>query len=118
MILFLAVLASSSCAAISHQTYKEKLSQVDRSDGIDKEEAVVIAQNKMIETSNDKDHRISKPIVKESKFEGTDCWFVRFNLKFEFGHIMERMLGTPWIGYYIDKTTGDIKGEDSWYPDL
>lgn len=105
--------------------YKMKLKEVNVSDGVNKEEAILIAQNALIEEGIGDDYRISAPIAIESSLV-KGCWFVKFNEKIKFGHTLERIFLTlvgggphpPWYGFHIDKKTGEIKKKDYWYPDL
>jgi hypothetical protein len=94
--------------------YKEKLTKVDFSDGINKEEAIIIAQNYLIDKGIDKDCVIDKPKVTEKQWWiPKGCWEVRFKASFE----VKTKQGLEWFSVYVNKTTGKIKGK-SWGPDL
>lgn len=89
---------------------KDKFSQLDLSDGVSKEEAVVIAQNYLIEKGIDKDCNILKPEVKESKLVD-NCWAVGFNAAAR----VRSESGLEWFALHIDRNTGEIKGQ-GWGP--
>ncbi|MFH1202247.1 MAG: hypothetical protein V1674_05095 [Candidatus Omnitrophota bacterium] len=103
---------------LDHKTViKEELKQIEISDGVSKKEAIIIAQNELIKDGLEKEYYISKPIITESKLVD-GCWFVRFNMKFKFGYILEKILFLGrWCGYHIEKKSGEIKMKD-WGPDL
>ncbi|MDD2751565.1 MAG: hypothetical protein PHN59_00330 [Candidatus Omnitrophica bacterium] len=89
---------------------KDKFSRLDLSDGVSKEEAVVIAQNYLIEKGIDKDCNIMKPEVKESQLVD-NCWAVGFNAIAK----VRSESGLEWFALHIDRTTGEIKGQ-GWGP--
>lgn len=95
---------------------KEKFKQLDLSDGVDKKEAVIIAQNHAIEQGWDKDYNISKPIVKDfkNKLYETEEWEVTFNATY--GSNVKQAKGFGAVGLYkgyawvyVDKKTGEIR---------
>ncbi len=92
--------------------YKAQLKAVDRSDGISKEEAIIIAQNYLVDQKADKKFAITRPRVSESKLIN-DCWAVSFprTLRETLQH------GPLWSVVDIDKKTGKIRSSGGW-PDL
>lgn len=93
---------------------KEKIKQVDVSDGVSKEEAVTIAQNYMLEESfNVKDViDFLKPKVGNSGLI-KGCWAIIFHSTFK----VRMKSGLKWYTVHIDKKTGEIKSQ-GWGPDL
>lgn len=79
-----------------------KAKTIDASDEISKEEAVLIAQNALIE-NEDEDVDILHPSIRESwLIKG--CWAVTFNVsrRFRSEH------GLKWFAVHIDKKDGKI----------
>ena len=98
--------------AKSPDYYRAQLQEVNFSDGVSKEEAIVIAQNYLIDEKADKAFAITRPRVSESKLiDG--CWAVSFprTLRETLQH------GPLWSVVDIDKKTGKIKSSGGW-PDL
>jgi len=89
---------------------KAKMKQVDVSDGVSKEEAVIIAQNDMIDDDGADKVYLNKPDVKESGLVD-GCWYVGFDTRFK----VRVKTGLEWYGIHIDKKTGEIKGR-GWGP--
>ena len=90
----------------------EKYKKIDLSDGINKEEAIMIAQNYLIEKGIDKDCIIAKTKVMDKEWWIPDgCWEIRF------GAIdsIKQKQGLEWFSVYIDKIKGEIKGK-GWGP--
>ena len=90
---------------------KEKLRDVDIHDGINKEEAIIIAQNDIISNNiGDSKLNIHKPKVVESQLvEG--CWRVIFKARFS-------VKMKNWLFWYVvevDKKSGEIKSH-GWGP--
>lgn len=93
---------------------KENYQQLDFSDGISKNEAIIIAQYDLIkDEGKDWDLNIKKPRVKESGLKDVigDCWAVIFdaNLKMKFKS------GLKWYTIHVDKKTGEIRSR-GWGP--
>ena len=81
---------------------KEKAKAVDASDGISKEEAVLIAQNLLIE-NNIEEADVLHPTVRESwLIKG--CWAVTFNLSWRY----RAEHGLRWYAAHINKKDGKI----------
>lgn len=90
---------------------KAKMKNIDKSDGISKAEAIVIAQNYLIdEDYSDKDVIIYKATVTDSQLV-TNCWRVIFNATRK--TILEN--GLKWFAIDVDKNTGEIKSQ-GWGP--
>ena len=84
---------------------KEKLKEVDFSDGVSKEEAIIIAQNYLLEKKVKLENmNFIKPKVGESDLI-KGCWAVVFAARFKFK--MES--GLQWFIIDVDKKTGEIK---------
>ena len=97
----------------SREAYRAKLTQVDLSDGVSQEEAVIMAQNNLIDDGTDKFCILSRPSVKESHFtvdgDGrplAPCWEVTFPTTWG----VRLRQGLFWGEVLIDKRTGQIKG--------
>jgi hypothetical protein len=83
-----------------------KFNNIRLSDGIDKTEAIVIAQNYMINEADDfcKNFNILKPTVEEDpKFP--DDWLVGFPAMAAF----RLKTGLKWNAMYVNKKTGEVK---------
>ena len=98
--------------------YRAQLQQVNFSDGISKEEAVIIAQNHLIKGGTDKEVALSKPSVEDSRFtvDGAGhplapCWEVNLNATWK----VRLESGLKWYSVHIDKKTGQIK-VSGWGP--
>lgn len=89
---------------------KAKAQQVDLSDGVSKEEAVIIAKNYAIEKREDDRCIISRPHVEESSLiDG--CWSIKFPTTWR----VRLSQGLKWAEIHIDKKTGQIKAS-GWGP--
>lgn len=96
----------------SPDDYRAQLQRIDLSDGVSKEEAIIIAQNYLIGEKADKEFVLSRPRVSDSKLiEG--CWRVSFPRALR--ETLEH--GPLWSVVDIDKKTGQIKSFGGW-PDL
>lgn len=100
---------------------KEKYKQLNLSDGVSKEEAIVIAQNYMIDEGLDKSYVILKPAVEDFEFNQWNEWRIIF--KATYGESIKQanvfgLLGIFkwWISLNIHKKTGEIKSVGG--PDL
>ncbi len=87
-------------------------SKVDSGNGIDREEAMIIAQMRISKTMEAQSHKVTEPMV----LSGTnaqaypDYWFVIFPPKF---------FSFQWSTQYlvvIDKKTGEIRHASPWNP--
>lgn len=84
---------------------REKFKNVRLSDGANKEEAIIIAQNYMINEENDfcKNFNILKPTVEEDpKFP--EDWIVGFPTTAAF----RLKTGLEWNAMYVNKKTGEV----------
>ena len=88
------------------QVIRDNLSQVDISDGVSKEEAMIIAQNYMLNKRSDieKDFNIRKPWVTPTSLF-PDSWVVYFPTTFSF----RNSTGLKWGGMFVNKKTGELK---------
>ena len=100
------------------EDYRNKLKSVDPSNGISKEEAMIIAQNDLIDDGTDKFCALSKPSIGDSRFtvDGTGhtlppCWEVHFNATLK----MRLKSGLRWFRVLIDKKTGQVESS-GWGP--
>ena len=104
--------------AKSSDYYRAQLRQIDFSDGVSKDEAIVIAQNHLIDGGADEEVLLSKPSVEDSRFtvDGAGrplapCWMVRFDATLK----VRLESGLKWYSVDIDKKTGQIK-VSGWGP--
>jgi len=121
MILSSSLLTSKGAAMGNMSDYKtqikENYKKVDLSDGVNKEEAIIIAQNYMVEQKEDfwKVFKLSKPQVIDvdlndpifRKLDSTiyrENWIISFptTLKFRW------KTGLKWNTIYVNKTTGKV----------
>ena len=77
---------------------------VNASDGISKEEAIVIAQNYAVDKKLDGIAEISRPKVEDSSLVD-NSWLVQFPAKWK----VRLEQGLNWAEIHIDKKTGEIK---------
>lgn len=89
---------------------KEKFKNINLSDGVSKEEAVIIAQNDMIDDGGADKVYLTKPKVSESGLL-EDCWYVGFDVRSK----VRFRNGLQWYSIHIDKKTGEIKSR-GWGP--
>lgn len=90
--------------------YRERLKEVNVSDGVDKEEAIIIAQNYVIdaiERGEDfpKKLGLSKAQLSEDPYDiknFPDDWVVLFPMRYG--------LFKTWDVFYVNKTTGKVVG--------
>lgn len=92
---------------------KEKYKKVDLSDGVGKEEAIIIAQYHMIEEGMDKSCNLgSAEIFSENDpYWDKNSWHVSFKTT-----VKERVKsGSKWVTVNIDKKTGKVE-ISGWSP--
>jgi len=85
--------------------YREKLKEVNIFDGVSKEEAIILAQNHIVD---DEELRtmciVQKPKIDESRLsEG--YWRIQFPLRWKYGIGWLRR----WSILYVDIKTGEVK---------
>ena len=104
--------------AKSSDYYRAQLQQVNLTDGVSKEEAIIIAQNNLIDDGTDKSCVLSRSSVKDTGFtvDGAGhplapCWEVRFNATWK----VRLESGLKWCEVLVDKKTGQIK-VSGWGP--
>jgi hypothetical protein len=88
---------------------KEKYKKIDLSDGVSKEEAIVIAQNYLIEQGRDTtcDLRSAEIFGENDRFWDKNSWHISFNTT-----LGERLkTGINWITIHIEKQTGRLACE-------
>ena len=98
--------------------YKEQIKQqfknMDSSGGITKGDAVVIAQNYIVDKGIDKNCVITRPKITDKGWSIPDgCWEISFKATAN----IRRKQGLEWFSVFIDKSQGTIKGS-GWSPDL
>ena len=85
---------------------KEKFKNIDLSDGVDKEEAIIIAQNHIIEENLDKvyDLRSANIIAENDPYWPPGKWYVSFDV------ISRDWLkrGLKWGTLNVDKKSGKV----------
>lgn len=97
---------------------REKLKQVDISDGVSEEEAILLAQNYMINQKEDfsRNFVLSKPKVVEvnlndpmfRKLDNTiykENWVISFPATLEF----KLKTGLKWCEMFVNKKTGQVR---------
>jgi hypothetical protein len=87
---------------------KEKYKKIDLSDGVSREEAIVIAQNYLIEKGIDKDYNLKSAHIfgENDPFWGKNSWHISFYIK-----LGERLrTGLKWCSFHVDKKTGFVSG--------
>jgi hypothetical protein len=87
---------------------KEKYKKVDLSDGVSKEEAIIIAQNYLIERGIDKTYKLESAEVfgEDDPFWDKNSWHIGFYTK-----LGERLkTGLKWCSFHVDKKTGSVLG--------
>lgn len=113
-ILFFVLVFITSCASINAKEsyFEEKMQNINKSDGFNEEEAIVISKNYLIEQKLDKNYVIAKPKVEESGLHDK-YWKVTFPATY--GESMRRtgIFGAVgilkwWISIRIDQKTGEI----------
>ena len=119
----LGLLAVIGCAT-NEAVYRNFSSLINVQDGIDEQEAKIIAQRNIIVTQERRDYRITAPDIKTTMEaqKYADYWFVVF------GHNWLSPISTdPMAKTYtelkeaqylvvINKKTGDVKFTGQWYP--
>ena len=93
---------------------QEKYRQLNLSDGVSKEEAIIIAQNYMIQKGLDKNYIISKPTVEDFEFSQWNEWRVIFKARYGESIKQANIFGLLgifkwWISVNVHKKTGEIK---------
>ena len=96
--------------AKSADYYKAKLQQLDLTDGVSKEEAIVIVQNYLLRNSYKDGYKISRPRINDSTIV-KGCWAVVFPTTWS----VRLGQGLKWLEVDVDKTTGEIKSV-GWGP--
>lgn len=84
---------------------KEKVKQIDFSNGVSKEDAIVIAQNYLIEEKLDEMCVISKAEVIGDLYRNPEYWHVSFPTTLR----VKLKQGLKWLSVYVHKTTGKVK---------
>ncbi len=91
--------------------YRAQLQRINLSDGVSKEEAIIIAQNYLLDVG-EKGCALSRPSVKDSSFtrdgEGrplAPCWEVKFPTTWA----VRFKQGLFWVAVHIDKKTGKVR---------
>ena len=85
---------------------KEKFKKIDLADGVDEKEAIIIVQNALIESGDDKNCVISSAEVfaQNDPYWGKDSWHVSLRTTFR-----ERIRsGLRWTVVNVDKKTGKM----------
>ena len=90
--------------------YRAKLREIDPSDGISKAEAVIIAQNYLLDHGLDRECDLTRSTVGESGLH-ENCWAVSFDATSK----VKAESGLNWYALDIDKKTGQIKSS-GWGP--
>lgn len=109
ILLIAALFILSGCASkdISRDQVEKKLLDINRSDGISRDEATIIAQNFVIEQGGEKYWLLKGPKV----INYGDFWLVRFGPKYFFA--IEYDKGKP-LEILVLKSDGTIPQEDKF----
>ena len=116
ILIFVSLVSSNVSFSMSDNKKKvdiirEKLKNIDFSDGINKEEAIIITQNYLIDKGFKLENiDVLKPTVDQSGLYD-DCWVVIFNASFHVRHGQ----GLKWYSLDIDKKLGEVRVE-GWGP--
>ncbi|MBU1121610.1 MAG: hypothetical protein KKF54_02795 [Candidatus Omnitrophica bacterium] len=86
---------------------KEKFKNIDLSDGVNKEEAIIIAQNYIITSNKDKifDLKSAKIFGENDPYWPSTSWHISFNIISRDW----RRRGLKWGTFHVDKKTGVTK---------
>jgi hypothetical protein len=116
IVIIIILLIVAGCATANKSSiynfYKEELKTVNKSDGISKKEAIIIARNYLIRNNISKRVNIHNPKVSNSRLVN-NSWCVIFDTTF----VTKFQQGLVYYEIDIDKTSGEIKGI-GWWPDL
>lgn len=85
---------------------KEKYKNIDLSDGVNKEEAIIIAQNYLIKEGLDKKCNIATTEVVGDLYKNPEYWHVSVSTT----HKVKWEQGLKWMSVYVNKKTGEVKG--------
>lgn len=107
-ILSLFIILLAGCATVVSTGYEvtvSKISEIDISDGVDKEEAIFLAKNYLIESGNDQNCHLDNPSIRSNELDNHSSWIVAFRT------VLKKRLkqGFFWYDIYVDKNTGQIK---------
>lgn len=84
---------------------KEKYKNINLSDGVNKEEAIIIAQNYLIREELDKICDIATGEVVGDMYNNSEYWHVSFSTT----HKVKGEQGLKWASVYVNKRTGEVK---------
>lgn len=119
-LLLIVVLAGCSSTQAIHKNYKE---MVRLEDGVNAQEAKIIAQKKLINTVQKRDYRISLPDIKTTPeaFKYPDYWFIVFGHNW-FSPISKDPMAKTYTELretqflvVIEKATGKTKFLGEWH---
>lgn len=90
---------------------KEKLKAVNFSDGIDKEEAITLAQNYLIEKGYDKDINVLRihEVTDTHYIYGNKFWFISFSAKLKVKIKQFLLWNNLWEAVLVDRQTGVVQ---------
>ena len=98
--------------ARSLESYRAKLKDINLADGVSKEEAMIIAQNNLIDDGTDKFCVLSRPSVgdSDSPVDGAGrplgpCWTVSFNATWT----MRLKSGLKWFIVYLSSANFKLR---------
>ena len=116
-ILFVFVLIFSGCATassadrgvpFSRKVLQTALTEVRKYDGIDRAEAITLAQSEMIYRGRDEAYRLDQPQIEEI---GKELWVVRFH---PVVHTLQERNKFPISQITIDRQDGQVRFKDVW----
>jgi len=89
--------------------YREKLKEVELSDGVNEEEAIVIAQNYVIDGIEKGETFLKKLGISKAK-NSDDLWYIeRFPEDWVILFPMRYGIFKTWSVYYVNKQTGEVR---------
>ncbi len=117
------IFLTAGCAS-TDAVFKNYDQMVNMADGVDVQEAKIIAQKKILNTPQQRDYRITAPDVKKTPeaLEYPDYWFVVFGHNWfspmsvdPMAKTYKQLRETQFV-VVIAKNNGDIKFIGEWYP--
>jgi hypothetical protein len=85
---------------------KEKFKKINLSDGVSKEEAIIIAQNYMLENNGEEDYIIpsAEIFAENDPYWSKESWHISFKTKLKF----RLRTSLEWMVVNVDKKTGKV----------
>ena len=100
--------AAKNGEPFSHKVLQATLREVRKYDGLDRAEAITLAQSEMIYRGRDEAYRLDQPQIEEI---GKELWVVRFHPVF---HTLQERNKFPISQITIDRQDGQVRFKDIW----